>query len=121
MTATCGILRDEPTLARGAAEIAALETALADLRVRDTTRVHNAELVRSFEAENMLAVAALTLAGARDRTESRGAHARRDHPARDDDRWLRHILVSRAADHIEKTYRPVHIDWTKHPPAARRY
>lgn len=121
MTATCGILRDEAGLSRGAAEIAALRGELPDLRVRDTGRVHNGELVRSFEAESMIAVAEAAVASALDRTESRGAHARRDFPARDDERWLRHILVRREGERIEKAYRPVRIDWARHPPAARKY
>lgn len=121
MTATCGIVRDEAGLSRGAAEIAALSAELPDLHVRDASHVHNAELVRSFEAENMVAVAEAVVAGALDRTESRGAHARRDFPERDDERWLRHILVRRDGDRLEKAYRPVRVDWTKHPPATRKY
>ena len=31
------------------------------------------------------------------------------------------ILVRRDGDHLEKAYRPVRIDWTKHPPATRKY
>lgn len=121
MTSTCGILRDEAGLARGAAEIASLAPAIACLQVRDRARAHNAELVRSFEAENMVAVAEAVVASALDRTESRGAHTRRDHPKRDDERWLRHILVRRGAGGVERSYRPVRIEWDRYPPVTRTY
>jgi succinate dehydrogenase / fumarate reductase flavoprotein subunit len=121
MTASAGILRDAEGLARGAAGIAALAAELPRLTVRDTSRVHNAELVRSFEAENMVALAEAVIASAIDRTESRGAHTRRDHPKRDDETWLRHILVRPDGGRVATSYRPVRIDRDKHPPAARSY
>jgi len=121
MTDTCGILRDQAGLERGVAEVAALAPEVERLHVRDTGRAHNGELVRSFEAENMVAIGEAMLASALDRTESRGAHTRRDHPARDDKRWLKHILVKRDGDRITKSYRPVRIDWDKNPPVARKY
>jgi succinate dehydrogenase / fumarate reductase flavoprotein subunit len=43
-----------------------------------------------FMVDYALAIAA----GARHRTESRGAHSREDYPARDDAGWLRHTLFS---------------------------
>lgn len=121
MTESCGILRDEAGLSRGAQIVAALRAEIPRIQVRDTSRAHNGELVRSFEAENMVLVAEAMLAGALERTESRGAHTRRDHPDRDDERWLKHILVRRDGDAIARSYRPVRIDWDKHPPVARKY
>jgi len=54
------------------------------------------------------------------RTESRGAHARTDFPQRDDERWLRHIVVSqRAGREPELSYLPVTI--TRWKPEARVY
>lgn len=121
MTTSCGILRDEAGLSDGAREVSALLEAFSSLRVADTARIHNSELVRSFEAENMLAVAELTLQSALLRKESRGAHTRRDFPARDDEHWLRHILVWRDGERLRSSDRPVRIDWARHPPAARQY
>ncbi len=47
---------------------------------------------------------------ARNRTESRGAHAREDFPNRDDKNWMKHTLAwigrRRARSRID--YRPVH-------------
>ena len=121
MTETCGILRDHEGISRGIEAVAALHRDASRLRVRDTARAHNAELVRSFEATNMLAIGEAMLASALDRTESRGAHTRRDHPERDDERWLKHILVRREDGRVTKSYRPVRIDHAKNPPVARKY
>jgi succinate dehydrogenase / fumarate reductase flavoprotein subunit len=48
--------------------------------------------------------------GALNRTESRGAHAREDHPTRDDANWMKHTLAWIDADKHEVRLddRPVH-------------
>jgi fumarate reductase flavoprotein subunit len=54
------------------------------------------------------------------RTESRGAHQRTDHPARDDDRFLAHSLAWRGDDSPPKIeYLPVTV--TRWPPGERVY
>jgi succinate dehydrogenase / fumarate reductase flavoprotein subunit len=69
----------------------------------------------------------VTLESARNRTETRGAHAREDYAARDDDNWLKHTVVrldERGNMPIE--YRPVHLnplsnDVQSFPPKKRVY
>jgi len=48
---------------------------------------------RGLEARNLLLLAQAIAAAALARTESRGAHYRRDFPARDDAGWLRHSVA----------------------------
>lgn len=50
----------------------------------------------ALDLGSRLAVARVAVAAADRRTESRGVHARSDHPARDDERWLRTIVVHAA-------------------------
>ena len=59
----------------------------------DSNRVWNTDLLNALETDNLLAQGRATMLAALNRTESRGAHAREDHPARDDAHWLKHSLV----------------------------
>jgi succinate dehydrogenase flavoprotein subunit len=78
---------------------------LARLRERAATmcttggRAFNPGWNLVFELANLLTVSEAITRSARERTESRGAHSRLDHPATDDATWgTRNIAVSRAAD-----------------------
>jgi succinate dehydrogenase / fumarate reductase flavoprotein subunit len=89
---TCaGIHRDEAGLDAGLDALADLRGRALDVDVGDRTS-------RSFEfALNLqfgLTVAEAVLRGAYERTESRGAHHRPDHPETDPD-WRRNVVVER--------------------------
>ncbi|MDX2095462.1 MAG: succinate dehydrogenase flavoprotein subunit [Alphaproteobacteria bacterium] len=85
------IYRNGPDLARGAAVLEAL--ALEPRSIGATPRAWNTDLIHALETDNLLAQGRATLLAALKRTESRGAHAREDYPARDDAHWLKHSLV----------------------------
>ena len=90
------------------------------VRVQDRSRVFNTDLVEALELGFLLDTAEVTVAGARARQESRGAHSREDFPQRDDANWLKHTLAYRtAAGGIELKYKPVTI--TKFQPKQRKY
>ena len=67
----------------------------------------------------MVDLAEVTVAGALAREESRGAHARRDFPTRDDESWLKHTLAFHAPDGPRFEHKPVTIDMWK--PVERKY
>ena len=87
----------------------------------DKSTRYNTNLTNVLEVEAMLLAAEAVLRCAHARTESRGAHARRDHPSRDDARWLKHSLAfySGEAGEARLDYSPVKI--TRYQPAERHY
>jgi len=85
----------------------------------DSSRIYNTNLSDVLEIESMLMVAEVLLVGGLARTESRGAHARRDYPARDDVNWLKHTLAYYTPEGPRLDYSPVKI--TKYQPMERHY
>ena len=86
-----GILRDEAGLAEGLDRLDDIRTRAADLAVGDAgSRSYEFALDLGFA----LIVAESVLRGARERTESRGAHFRTDYPDTDAD-WRRNVLLER--------------------------
>ncbi|MDG6990115.1 MAG: succinate dehydrogenase/fumarate reductase flavoprotein subunit [Nitrososphaerota archaeon] len=89
------------------------------LHVEDKSRTYNTNLSDVLEVESMLDVAEVVVAGALARTESRGAHARRDFPARDDGNWMKHTLAFRGPEGPRLEYSAVAV--TKYQPTERHY
>ena len=90
------------------------------MRLDDHSRTFNTELVAVLELENMLDGADTIIHSALARDESRGSHARRDFPERNDEKYLAHTLayhVPGGKPRLE--YRPVRI--TNWQPQARTY
>jgi len=106
-----------------------LENALRELRkfkerfknisVEDKGRTFNTGLVAALQLDFTLDLAEVTIAGALPRTESRGAHSRRDYPKRDDENWLKHTLALYTREGPRLEYIPVTV--TKWHPAVRAY
>ena len=65
----------------------------ADVKVTDRSLIWNTDLIETLEFDNLIAQAVVTMNAARNRTESRGAHAREDFPERDDKNWMKHTLT----------------------------
>jgi len=110
MQANCAVFRDGPVLKEGVEKIHAVWRDAEDIQVTDRSLVWNSDLVETLEFDNLIAQAAVTVVGAENRKESRGAHAREDFPKRDDVNWMKHTLTW--ADYAAKTVtiddRPVH-------------
>ena len=85
----------------------------------DRSRVYNSNLTDVLEVESTLEVAEVAVMSALARTESRGAHARRDYPNRDDKNWLKHTLAFFTPGGPRLDYSAVAI--TKYQPAERHY
>ncbi len=104
-----GVFRNREVLEEGLARLQEIEAGFDDLRLSDHSLIWNTDLVEALELANLLPQALVTVAAALNRTESRGAHAREDHPERDDDNWLKHTLIWRRGGDCHIAYRPVHL------------
>jgi len=88
-----GIYRTGEELAKTCDKIAELRQRYAGIALHDKTSVYNTDLLQALELGSMLDCAEAVAVGARDRTESRGAHQRLDFTARDDQNFLKHTLA----------------------------
>lgn len=114
-----GVFRTGEGLAQALDAIRAIRQRAESAPVPDKSVVYNSNLFNALELENLIDLAEVTVAGALARQESRGAHARRDFPTRDDGTWLKHTLAWRTPAGPRLDYKPVTIDtWT---PVERKY
>jgi succinate dehydrogenase / fumarate reductase, flavoprotein subunit len=80
-----------------------------DVKVTDRSLIWNTDLIETLELDNLVGQAVVTMDSARNRTESRGAHAREDYPDRDDRNWMKHTLAwMDMKGNVTVDYRPVH-------------
>jgi succinate dehydrogenase / fumarate reductase flavoprotein subunit len=115
-----GIFRNEKGMKAALATVRQLKARFKHVRVTDTGRIFNMELMNAWELGNLLDLAELTTVSALARTESRGGHSREDYPKRDDKNWLKHTLAwVKPNGKIELRYKPVVI--TKFQPKERVY
>jgi succinate dehydrogenase / fumarate reductase flavoprotein subunit len=93
MQEEASVFRTGDSLVAGVRRLQAVNDKRADLRTSDRGLIWNTDLVETLELENLIGQAAVTVNGALNRKESRGAHAREDFPDRDDANWMKHTLA----------------------------
>jgi len=128
MQEDAAVFRTGESLASGVARLQKIQDQRGDIQVTDRGMIWNTDLVETLEFDNLIGQAAVTVNGALNRTESRGAHAREDYPDRDDDNWMKHTLAwfDDATGKVRLDDRPVHSftmtnDIAYIPPKARVY
>ena len=119
MDQNVGVFRTEEGLAEAQTRIRALKERYKNINIHDKSGSYNTNLIHALELGNLLELADVMVTGGLARKESRGAHARRDYPVRDDDNWLKHTLATRQDGKIELSYKPVVISTWK--PVERKY
>jgi len=119
MDAYVGVYRTGDDLSTALDNIKKLKERYKDIHIADKSRTYNTNLIHALELGNLLDLAEVMVTGALNRTESRGAHARRDYPKRDDDNWLKHTLAFATPDGPKLDYKKVNITTWK--PVERKY
>jgi succinate dehydrogenase / fumarate reductase flavoprotein subunit len=112
MQTHASVFRTQEKLDAGVAEIAKLRDRVANIDLKDKSRVFNTARVEALEVENLIEVAQATIVSAAARRESRGAHSVADygdtpeHPnGRNDTEWHKHTLWYSEGNRL--SYKPV--------------
>ena len=88
----CGVVRSPDGLAATTAVLDELDDELERVSVPEV-RAFNPAWQEALDLRNQLLVARAVVTGAVLRTETRGAHARSDHPEPRDDEWLKYLVL----------------------------
>jgi fumarate reductase flavoprotein subunit len=120
MDAGAGVFRTRDGLSKLARQLGDLRERFGRIKIEDSSRVFNTELMAALELDFMLEVSDAIVYSALAREESRGAHARRDFPERNDEKYLNHTMAFKTDELAPRLeYRDVRIANFK--PQARTY
>ncbi|MFO1256672.1 MAG: succinate dehydrogenase flavoprotein subunit [Sphingomonadaceae bacterium] len=113
MQTHCAVFRNDELMAEGKAQLAKTYARMQDLHVSDKSLIWNSDLIETMELDNLISQATVTIHGAHNRKESRGAHAHEDFPDRDDANWMKHTAAwfdgwGGKGGTVRLDYRPVH-------------
>ena len=114
-----GVYRDQRGMEKALSRISEFKERYSRVSVPDKGKTFNTNLLFTLELGFMLDCAETITLSAIERTESRGAHTRTDMPERDDERWLRHVLLKQTPGGPHVDYLPVVI--TQWQPEVRSY
>ncbi len=102
-----GVIREGTALCKGLEEIRAARGDLANLCCRAKDAVYNREWIEAMQCENLLTVIECIARSALARTESRGAHYRKDFPSIDNTNWLKNVVLRQEGGGMAISTRPV--------------
>ncbi len=113
------VYRNGPDMEEALKKVRELKGRIEHVKVEDESRIYNTNLLAVLEAINLIDLAEVIVAGGLARTESRGAHSRRDFTERDDVNWGKHTLARYTPEGPRLDYIPVSV--TMWQPVERKY
>ena len=113
------VYRDKKGMEEALKQIKSLKEDYFKIGVHDKSKTFNTNLLFTLELGGMIDCAEAICISALEREESRGAHTRTDFPDRDDENWLKHILVKQTSEGPITEEAPVKI--TNWEPQIRSY
>ncbi len=120
MNRSVSVFREHEELETAQKRIQELKARWPAITIQDKGQVFNTGIIAALELSFMLDCAEAIIAGARTRKESRGAHFRTDYLDRDDEDWLKHILLYHQHENEARIdFLPIHI--TQWQPQIRVY
>lgn len=114
-----GIFRTESEMKEGLDKLNKLKERFRDIRAFDSGRAWNFDKLWIMELAGNLCLTECIALGALNRTESRGAHFRRDFSKRDDANWLKHTLYRHTPEGPQIGYKEVQLG--RFEPEERKY
>jgi len=117
-----GVFRTQDVMVQGVAKLKELRDRMANVTLRDASKVFNTARIEAMELENLMDISMSVMLSAAKREESRGAHSRIDFPDRDDKKWMKHSLYFLDNDQLDwKPVRTKPLTVDTFPPKKRVY
>lgn len=114
-----GVFRDGETMEVGLKRIEKIRDRVDSISISSKSRYFNYALIYALELRGMVKLAEVVARGAILRKESRGSHARRDFPKRNDKQFLSHTIAKLTEGEIQIDYEPVRLG--RFPVKERKY
>jgi len=107
MNEKVGLVRDAGGLQEALDSITKLKERHQKMKVRNAGKIYNFALTMHLEVGSMLTLAEVIARSAQARTESRGAHCRKDFPAADNANWKNHTIAKLSQGSVQIEKKPV--------------